>query len=92
MLGRDSVHLSHSHPRPSWLGAREVLQTQVAPVARSSTVKEWRTATGHVPQHTAEASVSLPRGPSNACSISPLEEGQLQLAGRASSADLAMDS
>lgn len=52
-MGRDSIHLSHTAipglpggrcldltASPSWLGAREVLQTQVAPVARSSTVKE----------------------------------------------------
>lgn len=52
-MGCDSIHLSHTAipglpggrcldltASPSWLGAREVLQTQVAPVARSSTVKE----------------------------------------------------
>lgn len=93
MKERDSIRLSHSHPRPSWeecpdpsaspsqLGAREGLQTEVAPVARSSTVKEWRAATGHVPQHRAKSSVPVPQGLSNACSISPLEEGQVQLQG-----------
>lgn len=50
-------------------------------MARSSTVKEWRAATGHVPQHRAETSVPIPQGLSNACSISPLGEGQVQLAG-----------
>lgn len=66
---------------PSQLGAREGLQTKVALVARSSTVKEWRAATGHVPQHRAESSVPIPQGPSNACSTSPLGEGQVQLQG-----------
>lgn len=61
-MGCDSVHLSYTAipglpgrryleltVSPSWLGAREGLQTQVVLVARSSTVKEWRAATGHVP-------------------------------------------
>lgn len=78
-MGRDSAHSSHTAVpglpgrrcldltvSPSWLGAREGLQTQVA---RSSTVKEWRAAMGQVPQHRAEASVPLPQGLSHACSI-----------------------
>lgn len=87
--GRRCPDLSVS---PSELGARERLQTQVAPVARSSTVKEWKAATGHLPQHRTEASVPAPQGLSNACSISLLGEGQLQLAGRASPVGLALDS